>query len=61
VKDPSRLSYASIEDQPRFSYRGLHLDVSRHFYPFSFLKKYIDLMALYKFNNFHWHLTDGAG
>lgn len=60
-KDPSRLSYASIEDQPRFSYRGLHLDVSRHFYPFSFLKKYIDLMALYKFNNFHWHLTDGAG
>lgn len=60
-KDPSRLSYASIEDQPRFSYRGLHLDVSRHFYPLSFLKKYIDLMALYKFNNFHWHLTDGAG
>ncbi|KUY31680.1 family 20 glycosylhydrolase [Elizabethkingia ursingii] len=60
-KDPSRLSFASIEDQPRFSYRGLHLDVSRHFYPFSFLKKYIDLMALYKFNNFHWHLTDGAG
>lgn len=37
-KDPSRLSYASIEDQPRFSYRGLHLDVSRHFYPLSFLK-----------------------
>ncbi len=50
-----------IEDRPRFSYRGLHLDVSRHFYPLTFLKKFIDLMALYKFNTFHWHLTDGAG
>lgn len=50
-----------IEDQPRFTYRGLHLDVSRHFYPLSFLKKFIDLMALYKFNTFHWHLTDDAG
>lgn len=50
-----------IEDRPRFAYRGLHLDVSRHFYPLSFLKKFIDLMALYKFNTFHWHLTDGAG
>jgi len=50
-----------IEDRPRFTYRGLHLDVSRHFYPLSFLKKFIDLMALYKFNTFHWHLTDGAG
>lgn len=50
-----------IEDQPRFSYRGLHLDVSRHFYPLPFLKKFIDLMALYKFNTFHWHLTDGPG
>ncbi|GGC32004.1 beta-N-acetylhexosaminidase [Parapedobacter defluvii] len=50
-----------IEDRPRFAYRGLHLDVSRHFYPLSFLKKFIDLMALYKFNMFHWHLTDGAG
>ena len=50
-----------IEDSPRFSYRGLHLDVSRHFYPLPFLKKFIDLMALYKFNTFHWHLTDGPG
>ncbi len=50
-----------IEDQPRFGYRGLHLDVSRHFFPLPFLKKFIDLMALYKFNTFHWHLTDGAG
>lgn len=60
-EDSSRLAYSVIEDKPRFSYRGLHLDVSRHFFPFSFVKKYIDLMALYKFNNFHWHLTDGAG
>ncbi|MFC7524846.1 family 20 glycosylhydrolase [Parapedobacter sp. GCM10030251] len=50
-----------IEDKPRFAYRGLLLDVSRHFYPLSFLKKFIDLMALYKFNTLHWHLTDGAG
>src|SRR5690606_3903829 len=50
-----------IEDSPRFLYRGLHLDVSRHFYPLSFLKKLIDLMALYKFNTFHWYLTGGAG
>ncbi|MEH7890697.1 family 20 glycosylhydrolase [Elizabethkingia meningoseptica] len=60
-EDSSRLAYSVIEDKPRFSYRGLHLDVSRHFFPLSFVKKYIDLMALYKFNNFHWHLTDGAG
>ncbi|MFC3200047.1 family 20 glycosylhydrolase [Parapedobacter deserti] len=50
-----------IEDKPRFGYRGLHLDASRHFYPVSFLKKFIDIMALYKFNTFHWHLTDGPG
>src|SRR5690606_10761831 len=42
-------------------YRGLHLDVSRHFFPVSFIKKYLDLMAIYKLNTFHWHLTDGAG
>lgn len=53
--------FLEIEDAPRFAYRGLHLDVSRHYMPFDFLKKYIDIMALYKFNYFHWHLTDGAG
>lgn len=51
----------TLEDAPRFAYRGLHLDVSRHFFPISFLEKYIDLMAIYKLNRFHWHLTDGAG
>ncbi|SFB78218.1 hexosaminidase [Parapedobacter composti] len=50
-----------IEDRPRFGYRGLHLDVARHYYPLPFLKKFVDLMALYKFNRFHWHLTDGPG
>lgn len=59
--DPSRLAAVDITDEPRFSYRGLHLDVSRHFMPLTFVKKYIDLMALYKFNHLHWHITDGAG
>lgn len=50
-----------ISDAPRFSYRGLHLDVSRHFFPFEFIKKYIDAMAIHKLNRFHWHLTDDQG
>ena len=50
-----------IEDQNRFPYRGMHLDVSRHFMPVEFVKKYIDLLAQYKFNYFHWHLTDDQG
>ncbi|GAB3551272.1 hypothetical protein GCM10027577_31460 [Spirosoma fluminis] len=47
-----------ITDKPRYTYRGLHLDVSRHFMPVAFVKKYIDLMAMHKQNTFHWHLTD---
>lgn len=50
-----------VVDYPRFGYRGMHLDVSRHFFDTSFIKKYIDLLALYKFNTFHWHLTDDQG
>jgi len=50
-----------IEDRPRFSWRGMHLDVSRHFMPKEFVKKYIDLIALHKMNSFHWHLTDDQG
>lgn len=50
-----------INDTPRFAYRGLHLDVSRHFYSVEFLKKQLDVMSFYKMNRFHWHLTDGAG
>lgn len=51
----------TIFDAPRFSYRGLHLDVARHFFPVSFIKKYIDFLALHKLNTFHWHLTDDQG
>ena len=50
-----------IQDQPRFSWRGLHLDVSRHFFTVDEVKRYIDLMSYYKFNTFHWHLTDDQG
>jgi hexosaminidase len=50
-----------ITDYPRFAYRGMHLDVARHFFPVSFVKKYIDYLAFYKFNTFHWHLTDDQG
>jgi hexosaminidase len=51
----------TINDAPRFSYRGLHLDVGRHFFPVSFLKKFIDLLAMHKMNVFHWHLTEDQG
>jgi hexosaminidase len=51
----------AIEDAPRFRYRGLHLDVGRHFFPVGFVKRYIDLMARYKLNTFHWHLTEDQG
>ena len=50
-----------IADAPRFSYRGLHLDVGRHFSPVPFVKRYIDLMSRYKYNTFHWHLTEDQG
>jgi len=55
------LPYLSISDMPRFPYRGMHLDVGRHFMPVEFVKKYIDLMSQYKFNYFHWHLTEDQG
>ncbi|MFC1734400.1 beta-N-acetylhexosaminidase, partial [candidate division KSB1 bacterium] len=51
----------NIFDKPRFSYRGMHLDVCRHFFPVSFIKKYIDLLAMHKMNVFHWHLTEDQG
>lgn len=59
-------TYANIQaikitDAPRFAYRGMHLDVSRHMFPVSFIKKYIDNLAMLKMNSFHWHLTDDQG
>ena len=60
-KNKANLPAVVIEDAPRFPYRGMHLDVARHFFPVEFVKKYIDLMAQYKFNYFHWHLTEDQG
>lgn len=50
-----------ITDEPQFAYRGMHLDVSRHFFPVDFIKTYIDALAMLKINTFHWHLTDDQG
>jgi len=50
-----------IEDAPAVAYRGMHLDVSRHFFSVDFVKRYLDWMAKYKLNVFHWHLTDDQG
>lgn len=55
------IACVEISDHPRYPYRGMHLDVSRHFFPASFVKRYIDLIAMYKMNRFHWHLTDDNG
>ncbi len=56
-----KLQNQVIKDSPRFKYRGMHLDVGRHMYPVAFIKKYIDGLAMLKFNNFHWHLTEDQG
>lgn len=53
--------FVNIYDKPRFEYRGMHLDVGRHYMPVSFIKKYIDYLALHKINIFHWHLTEDQG
>ena len=55
------IPYAEIKDQPRFAWRGMMLDVCRHFFPVSYIKKFLDNMAMYKLNTFHWHLTDDQG
>ena len=55
------LPYVSIQDQPRFAYRGMHLDVSRHFWSVDEVKRYLDVMTVYKLNRLHWHLTDDQG
>ncbi len=55
------LPYLEIKDYPRLAWRGLHLDVGRHFFPVEDIKRYIDLMSMYKINTFHWHLTEDQG
>ncbi len=50
-----------IKDNPEFAYRGMHLDVARHMFPVTFIKKYIDVIASLKYNTFHWHLTEDQG
>lgn len=56
-----KLPAVRIVDSPRFAYRGMMLDCSRHFFSISFIKKYLDLMAMHNMNVFHWHLTDDQG
>ncbi|WP_414000332.1 beta-N-acetylhexosaminidase [Flavobacterium sp. W1B] len=63
VEKSNALTIAAVDvkDEPRFVYRGAMLDVARHFFPVSFVKKYIDYLALHKLNYFHWHLTEDQG
>jgi len=56
-----RVPCLTITDRPRFQWRGVHLDVCRHIFPVEFIRKYIDLLAMYKMNVFHWHLTEDQG
>ena len=58
---PFDVPVIEIDDAPRFEYRGMHLDVARHFFPPDFIKHYVDLLAHYKINRFHWHLTEDQG
>jgi hexosaminidase len=58
---PATIPAVQIEDAPTFAYRGFMLDVGRHFYPVSFIKKQLDMLSYYKINTFHWHLTDDQG
>ena len=59
--DGNQIALGTITDEPRFEYRGMMLDVSRHFFGLDFVKKQIDAMAYYKLNRLHIHLTDAAG
>ena len=61
LKDKWVLPCCRIEDRPRFAWRGMHLDSSRHFWSVDEVKRYLDVMAMYKLNRFHWHLTDDQG
>lgn len=56
-----RVPMGEIRDNPRYPWRGMHLDVCRHFFPVGFIKRYIDYLSMYKMNTFHWHLTEDQG
>lgn len=60
-KTSGKIPAMKIEDQPKFAWRGMHLDVCRHFFTVDEVKQYIDYLAMYKLNTFHWHLTDDQG
>lgn len=60
-RENHRFQHLEIEDWPTYSWRGMHLDCSRHFFSVDEVKKYIDFLAMYKMNVFHWHLTDDQG
>jgi hexosaminidase len=61
LNQPVKIPVVTIKDFPRFGYRGMHLDVARHFFPKEFIKDYISYLAMLKMNYFHWHLTDDQG
>lgn len=63
AEKPSQVALPAVEikDEPRFAYRGMHLDCARHFFPVEFVKEYIDLIALHGMNRFHWHITEDQG
>ena len=60
-KDSKKIPAMKIEDEPKFAWRGMHLDVCRHFFTVDEVQQYIDYLAMYKLNTFHWHLTDDQG
>lgn len=59
--DRNKIAAMKIVDKPQFSWRGMHLDVCRHFMPLEYVKRYIDALAYHKMNSFHWHLTEDQG
>ncbi len=61
ANDEAAIPLVSIKDAPRYAWRGMHLDVSRHFFSIEEIKRYLDLLAMHKMNVFHWHLTDDQG
>lgn len=61
LEEDMSFPFVKIHDSPEFSYRGVHLDCSRHYFPIEFIKKYIDIIALHNCNVLHWHITDDQG